>query len=53
MDAWPGISSRFEWRTMDLNEYPSLKRWYMAIAERPAVQRGYDVPKRDLEVSMP
>jgi hypothetical protein len=25
----------------------------LAIAERPAVQRGYDVRKRDLEVPMP
>jgi len=41
--TWPWIS-RYEWQTMDLNEYPNLKRWYVEIAGRPAVQRGYDVP---------
>jgi GST-like protein len=41
--TWPWIS-RYEWQTMDLNEYPTLKRWYVEIAGRPAVQRGYDVP---------
>ena len=50
--TWPWIS-RFEWQTMDLNDFPNLKRWYLAIAERPAVERGYDVPKRDLAVPLP
>jgi GST-like protein len=39
---WPWIS-RFEWQTVNFNEYPNIKRWYVAIAERPAVQRGWDV----------
>jgi GST-like protein len=50
--TWPWIS-RFEWQTIGFDDFPNLKRWYVAIAERPAVQRGYDVPKRDLEVPMP
>ncbi len=50
--TWPWIS-RFEWQTMDLNDYPNLKRWYLAIAARPAVGRGYDVPKRDQAVPLP
>ncbi len=50
--TWPWIS-RFEWQTMDLNDFPNLKRWYLAIAERPAVERGYDVPKRDQAVPLP
>jgi GST-like protein len=29
-----------------LREYPNLLRWYLAIADRPAVQRGYDVPAK-------
>ena len=41
--TWPWIS-RYEFQQMDLNEYPSLKAWYMRIASRPAVQRGYAVP---------
>jgi GST-like protein len=39
---WPWIS-RFEWQTVNFNEYPNIKLWYVAIAERPAVQRGWDV----------
>lgn len=50
--TWPWIS-RFEWQTIDLDEYPNVKRWYLAIAERPAVQRGYHVPKKVQEVPMP
>ena len=41
---WPWIS-RFEWQTINLNDYPNVKRWYLEIAKRPAVQRGYKVPK--------
>ena len=41
--TWPWIS-RYEFQQMDLNDYPSLKAWYMRIAARPAVQRGYAVP---------
>ncbi len=50
--TWPWIS-RFEWQEMALGAYPALKRWYVAIAERPATQRGYDVPKRGFDIPMP
>jgi GST-like protein len=43
--TWPWIS-RFEWQQIDLNDYPNVRRWYVAVADRPAVQRGYDVPTR-------
>ena len=49
---WPWIS-RFEWQTIDLNQYPNVKRWYVTIANRPAVQRGYHVPKKVQEIPMP
>jgi GST-like protein len=49
---WPWIS-RFEWQTVDLNQYPNVKRWYLAIAARPAVERGYHVPKKVNEIPMP
>jgi len=49
---WPWIS-RFEWQTIDLNQYPNVKRWYVEIANRPAVQRGYDVPKKVSDIPMP
>jgi GST-like protein len=41
------------WQTVDLNQYPNVKRWYVAIANRPAVQKGYHVPKKVQEVPMP
>ena len=49
---WPWIS-RFEWQTIDLNQYPNVKRWYLAIAGRPATQKGYKVPKDVGEIPMP
>ena len=49
--TWPWIS-RFEFQKMDLNEYPNLKKWYLRIAERPAVQRGYGVPQK-LAIPLP
>lgn len=49
---WPWIS-RFEWQTIDLNQYPNVKRWYIAIAGRPAVQRGYQQPKNVGDIPMP
>ena len=50
--TWPWIA-RFERQQMDLNDYPSLRRWYVDIAARPAVQRGYRVPSGDEDVPMP
>jgi GST-like protein len=49
---WPWIS-RFEWQTIDMGQYANVKRWYVAIAKRPAVQRGYDVPKKVGDIPMP
>ena len=43
MATWPWVS-RFEWQQISLTEYPNVKRWYTQIANRPAVQKGYDVP---------
>ncbi|MEP5153906.1 glutathione S-transferase family protein [Planktotalea sp.] len=52
MACWPWIS-RFEWQENDLNDYPNIKAWYLRIAERPAVQKGYSVPKFTTDVPMP
>jgi GST-like protein len=41
--TWPWIS-RFEWHTVDMNEYPNVVRWYKQIAARPAVEKGYHIP---------
>ena len=50
--TWPWVS-RFEWQRVDLNDFPNLKRWYLAIAKRPAVQRGYKVPTDIGEIPLP
>lgn len=52
MATWPWVS-RFEWQEIDLNDYPNVKDWYIRIAVRPAVQRGYQIPKYTTEVPMP
>jgi GST-like protein len=52
ISIWPWIS-RYEWQTIDLNLYPNVKRWYVSIAKRPAVQRGYHVPNRVNDIPMP
>jgi GST-like protein len=44
ISIWPWIS-RFEWQRIELNDYPNVKRWYLEIAKRPAVMKGYAVPK--------
>lgn len=51
MACWPWIA-RFEFQQMNLNDFPALMRWYLAIAARPAVQRGYSVPAA-FDVPMP
>jgi GST-like protein len=50
--TWPWIS-RYERQQMDMNDYPQLKRWYLEIAARPAVQRGYHVPRRLEDIPIP
>ena len=50
--TWPWIS-RFEWQETDLGAYPNVKRWYLAIAGREGVRRGYDVPKGGFEIPLP
>ena len=50
--TWPWIA-RFEWQGVDFASYPELQRWYRAIAARPAVQRGYQVPKDAGPVPLP
>ena len=49
---WPWIS-RFEWQKVDMNAFENVKRWYVQIAGREAVQKGYNVPTSGLEIPMP
>jgi len=50
--CWPWIS-RFEWQGIDLNQFANVKRWYLKVAARPAVQKGYQVPKDMGPIPMP
>ena len=52
MACWPW-TSRFDWQQIDLNEFPNVRDWYVRIAERPAVQRGYQIPKYVTDIPMP
>ena len=38
---------------MEWCPHPNLARWYLAIADRPAVQKGYDVPVHVNEIPRP
>lgn len=37
--AWPWVF-RHDWQGQDLDDFPHVKRWFGAVGERPAVQRG-------------
>jgi len=50
--TFPWIA-RHEWQRIDLNDYPNIRRWYRAIAARPAVQKGFKVPDPKAELPMP
>jgi len=50
--CWPWIS-RYEWQGIDITEYPHILRWYKTIAERPAVAKGYHVPKFTQDIPIP
>jgi GSH-dependent disulfide-bond oxidoreductase len=50
--TWPWVA-RYEWQDIDLTQFPHVKRWYVSIAGRPAVQRGYDQPKQVAPIPLP
>jgi len=37
--SWPWVF-RYDWQGQDLNDFPSVKRWFEAVGERPAVKTG-------------
>ncbi len=49
---WPW-ASRFEWQQIDLKQFPNVKRWYLEIAARPAVQKGYKIPSDLGDIPLP
>ena len=44
---------RHDWQTVNLNDYPNVAEWYVNLAARPAVQRGWNVPENDQVMPMP
>lgn len=50
--TWPWIA-RWPWHRIDWADFPNLKRWFSAIAERDAVQRGWNVPFATGEIPLP
>ena len=40
--TWPWIA-RYEWHDVGLESYENLSRWYLEIANRDAVIKGYDL----------
>ena len=43
MACYPWVA-RHEWQTIDLGEFPDLKRWFDGLTARPAVAKGMAVP---------
>ena len=37
--------SRYSFQRIDPEDYPNVLRWYLNLADRPAFERGYGVPK--------
>ncbi|MFO7756962.1 MAG: glutathione S-transferase N-terminal domain-containing protein [Roseovarius sp.] len=52
MAIFPWVA-RFEWHEIDLTAFPNVLRWYRAIAARPAVRRGYQIPADVGPIPMP
>ena len=52
MATWPWVS-RYEWQEIDFADFPNVRRWYVDIASRPAVERGYHVPRRTNDIPIP
>lgn len=50
--TFPWIA-RHRWQHIDLNDFPQVRRWYLAMAARPAVRKGYKVPDAAAEIPMP
>ena len=50
--TWPWIS-RWPWHRIEWSNYPNLRRWFVEIADREAVQRGWRVPIDTGEIPLP
>ena len=47
--TWPWMA-RHEWHDIGLKNYKNLSRWYLEIADREAVVKGYSFMDRDAKI---
>ena len=50
--TWPWIA-RHEWHDIGLKNYKSLTRWYLEIADREAVVKGYNFMNKEAKIPLP
>ena len=50
--TWPWMA-RHEWHDIGLKNYKNLSRWYLEIAEREAVIKGFNFMDKDLIIPKP
>ena len=50
--TWPWIA-RHEWHDIGLKNFKNLTRWYLEIAKREAVIKGFDLLKNGSEIPKP
>ena len=50
--TWPWIS-RHEWHDIGLENFIGLSRWFVDIAKRPAVIKGFKALNKDAEIDYP
>ena len=50
--TWPWIA-RHEWHDIGLKNYKSLTRWYLEIADREAVVKGYSFMSKEAKIPLP
>ncbi len=43
MACYPWVAQH-DWSGLDLDPFPHLARWFATVGDRPAVQRGMNVP---------
>ena len=50
--TWPWIA-RHEWHDIGLKNYKNLKRWYIEVADREAVAKGYNFMDKEAKIPLP
>ena len=50
--TWPWIA-RHEWHDIGLKNYKNLTRWYLEIANRKAVVKGYNFMDKEAKIPLP